>query len=93
MPTKKFPEFEKILQYIDIEKESIILGDFNCDLISKDTNDRNLMELNFITSMYQYKQLIQEPTRVTKNTKSLIDHFFTNKLKNCNYRSFENNCQ
>ena len=32
--------------------------------------------------MYQYKQLIQEPTRVTKNTKSLIDHFFTNKREN-----------
>ena len=29
--------------------------------------------------MYQYKQLIQEPTRVTRNTKSLIDHFFKNK--------------
>ena len=29
--------------------------------------------------MYQYKQLIQEPTRVTRNTKNLIDHFFTNK--------------
>jgi hypothetical protein len=29
--------------------------------------------------MYQYKQLIQEPTRVARNTKSLIDHLFTNK--------------
>jgi hypothetical protein len=32
--------------------------------------------------MYQYKQLIQEPTRVTRNTKSLIDHLFTNKPEN-----------
>ena len=79
-PIEKFQEFEKPLQYIDLEdKESIILGDLNCDLISKDTNDCNSNELNFITNMYQYKQLIQEPTRVTRNTKSFIDHFFTNK--------------
>jgi hypothetical protein len=32
--------------------------------------------------MYQYKQLIQELTRVTRNTKSLIDHLFTNKPEN-----------
>jgi hypothetical protein len=32
--------------------------------------------------MYQYKQLIQEPTRVTRNTKSLHDHLFTNKPEN-----------
>ena len=32
--------------------------------------------------MYQYKELIQEPNRVTRNTKSLIDHFFTNKPEN-----------
>ena len=31
--------------------------------------------------MYQYKQLIQEPTRVTTKTKSL-GHFFKNKLEN-----------
>ena len=60
-PIEKFQEFEKILQYIDLEeKESIILGDFNCDLISEGTNDHNSIELSF---------------RVTKNTKSLIDHF------------------
>jgi hypothetical protein len=32
-PIEKFQEFEKLLQYIDLEdKESIILGDLNCDL-------------------------------------------------------------
>jgi hypothetical protein len=38
------------------------LGDLNCDLIPEFTNDSNTNELNFVTNMYQYKQLIQEPT-------------------------------
>jgi hypothetical protein len=46
------------------------------------TNDCNTSEFNFVTNMYQYKQFIQEPTRVTRNTKSLIDHLFTNKPEN-----------
>ena len=81
IPIEKFQEFEKLLQYIDLEdKESIILGD--CDLIPEFTNDCNTNKLNFVTNMYQYKQLIQEPTRITRNTKSLIDHLFTNKPEN-----------
>ena len=38
--------------------------------------------------MYQCKQLIQEPTRVTTKTNSLIDHFFTNKPENIVVRKF-----
>ena len=69
-PVESFQEFEKLLQHIDLEdKESIILGDLNCNLISKDTNDCNTNELKFVTNMCQYKQLIQEPTRVTTKTK------------------------
>ena len=51
-------------------------------LIPENTNDCNTNELKFVTNMYQYKQLIQEPTRVTTKTKSLIDNFFTNKPEN-----------
>jgi hypothetical protein len=81
--TNSIHEFEKLLQYIDLEdKESIILADLNCDLIPEFTNDCNTDELNFVSNMYQYKQLIQEPTRETRNTKSLIDHRFTNKPEN-----------
>ena len=33
-PVESFQEFEKLLQHIDLEdKESIILGDLNCNLI------------------------------------------------------------
>ena len=55
---------------------SEVVGDLNCNLIPEDKNDCNTNELKFVTNMYQYKQLIQEPTRVTIKTKSLIDHFF-----------------
>ena len=54
------------------EKESIILGDFNY----------NVLEINKIphtskpTSLYdeyQYTQLVKQPTRTTSSTKTLID--------------------
>ena len=62
---EKFQEFEKLLQYIDLEdKESIILGDLNCDLISEFTNDSNTNELKFVTNMYQYKQLQLESQEI-----------------------------
>ena len=69
--------FENCLKLIDNEdKESIILGDINCDLL--DNNPTSLIsELKFITNLYQYEQLIKEPTRITKDTSTLIDHFYT----------------
>ena len=70
-------KFENCLKLIDNEdKESIILGDINCDLL--DNNPTSLIsELKFITNLYQYEQLIKEPTRITKDTSTLIDHFYT----------------
>jgi exonuclease III len=67
-------KFESCLKLIvNEDKESIILGDINCDLL--DNNPTSLVsELKFITNLYQ---LIKEPTRVTKDTSSLIDHFYT----------------
>ena len=35
--------------------------------------------MDFITKLYQYEQLIKDPTRVTKDSASLIDHFYTTK--------------
>ncbi len=65
-PIELLTKFENVLQLIDIEeKESIILGDINCDLLQKDL-DHKTKELNFITNLYQYKQLIDEPTRDCK---------------------------
>ena len=68
----KLKEFEKLLQDIDHEdKESIKLGDINID-ISKDSFDTNSAELKFITDLFEYDQKINEPTRVTNATRTLI---------------------
>ena len=63
------------------EKESIILGDVNCDILENNRNDHSTNELNFITSLYQHNQLITDPTRETIHSKTLIDHFYSNKRK------------
>ena len=54
------------------------MGEINID-ISKDSFDTNSAELKFITDLFQYDQKINEPTRVTKDTRTLIDHFYSNK--------------
>ncbi len=48
------------------DKETIFLGDFNVDLIKHETN------LKYLHEVYQFEQLISEPTRVVKNTSTLI---------------------
>ena len=60
------------------DKESIIMGDTNCNLLSQ-TFDHKAEHLKFITETYQYIQLIDQPTRITSSTRTLIDHIFTNK--------------
>ena len=65
-----------MLQLIDNDNiESIILGDVNYDL--SESVSPQALELKFITDLYQYDQLISEPTRVSKDTRTLIDHFYT----------------
>ena len=76
-----FNKFENILRLIDIgEEKSIIVGDLNCDLLNKSQEDTN--EPNFIINLYQYDQLIDEPRRETTCSKSLTDHFYSNRKQN-----------
>ena len=64
------------------EKESIILGHVKCDILENNRVDHSTNELNFITSLYQYKQLINDPTRETIHSKTLIGHLYSNKKEN-----------
>ena len=71
-------KFENTQQLLDTDnKESIILGDVDCDLLMNDTKNPITTELNFIIRFYQYKQVIIEATREMNVCKSLIDHFHT----------------
>ena len=57
--------------------ESNITGDLNCDLLAFTPNN-GTKHLNEFCESYQCTQLINEPTRITSNSKSLIDLFLTN---------------
>ena len=75
---RKQQTLASVLAKIEAENaESNILGDINCDMIAVTpaNETRHLIEL---CELFQYTQLIKEPTRVTSSTKSLIDLFLTN---------------
>ena len=75
-----FDHFEKLIKDIDNEnKEMYILGDLNCDLLRPD-KDYNIptKKIKSLYDLYQLSQLIDEATRVTMTTTSLIDHMVTN---------------
>ena len=69
--------FEKTIKMIDDEdKEFHILGDLNCNILT-DTINQPTKKLREMLETYQLSQLITEPTRVTANSCTLIDHYIT----------------
>ena len=50
-------------------KETIIMGDINCDLL----NNGDQKEIKYILKGSGMKQIIKSPTRITQTTKTLID--------------------
>ena len=54
----------------------ILLGDINCDTNSNDP-DKNTRKLVDVCATFQMTQLINKPTRITDNTKTTIDHIWT----------------
>ena len=75
-----FDHFEKLIKAIDHEnKEVFILGDLNCNMLKADS-DSNIptKKIKSLYELYQLTQLINEATRVTMTTTSLIDHILTN---------------
>ena len=73
-----FEALEAIVRIIDVEsKEQIILGDLNCNYLS-DRNNMHQSQLKQLSSIYQFQQLINEPTRITPNSRTLIDIILSN---------------
>jgi len=60
---------------IDHEERITICGDFNINLLTKSTYSNRIISV--IQSM-GLKQIISDPTRVTENSKTLIDYVITN---------------
>ena len=79
-PVEYFNELDKLLNSIDHDaedKETIYLGDTNCDMLDCTNNDtKNLMRL---LTKFNLVQLIKSPTSTTATTKTVIDHIITNR--------------
>ena len=56
------------------------MGDINCDIL-KPQLDSHSRELEFLSSLYQFDQIINCPTRVTKTSAIAIDLIFTNRAE------------
>ena len=66
-------------------KEIILLGDTSCDLTTKQANQPIANDTTHVTSLHElfsFNQLIKEPTRVTLDTSSIIDHTATTGARN-----------
>ena len=80
-----FNDFESFPQDCEtMDYELYVMEDLNCNT-DKFSPDHNTRKLLFLTALYQLEQLINEPTRVTKTSASLIDLVFTNKRKNISH--------
>ena len=77
-PAHFFVQFEKMVGSLDGENlEFFILGDLNVNL-DQSIESSNKNTLNEIFDIYGLDRLIQEPTRVTESSSSLIDLCLTN---------------
>ena len=66
-------EFINLMDRVNDENKNIlILGDFNIDLKHKQ------IQWISVTSLFNLKQLVNQPTRVTDKTSTMIDHIYTN---------------
>ena len=75
--TDHLNKIDSLIASIDTEnKESIIIGDTNCDFI-KSTN--HTTRLKRIIKNHRLTQLIKDLTRTIDSTATLMDHIITNK--------------
>ena len=76
-----FAEIQEILAFITTKYPHVILmGDFNIDLLKNDRPSNFFREV--IMQPFDLHQIIVEPTRITENTATSINHFLvTNNLK------------
>ena len=75
MSTSRDVQYMKSLEPDDTE--IIFMGDLNCDLFK--TNDNDTKHIKRIYNIFKLRQMINQPTRVTGDTKTLIDHMATNR--------------
>ena len=60
------------------DKEVIILGDFNCDLLPTRSVNAECKQLKSLLKFMNFNQLIKQPTRINQTTATLLDLIATN---------------
>ena len=71
-PVEVFSKIEKLIDLVDNKnKEIYIFGDLNCNMLEPTL--LSTKKLNKILELYQMQQLINNLTRVTEFTQSLLD--------------------
>ena len=60
---------------LDMDGEVVVVGDFNCDLSSNNLDSKTQMLISTMEGSL-LTQLIDSPTRVTMNSRTLIDHIY-----------------
>ena len=79
-----FNKFETILLKVDTEdKELIILGDFNIDLMS----DKIPLKWTHLINIINMSQIVSDPTKVTKTSSTLVEHVYSNQPENIDFIS------
>ena len=78
--TEKLSEIIQILDK-DSNKNILLMGDANIDLIQHDTNAHVQNYFN-VVSQNGYIPTISRPTRITEHSMTLIDHIFSNSMSN-----------
>ena len=77
-PDKFYNYISNTLQIIDNEKKMCyIMGDFNLNLLNKDTHNKTADFLEILFS-HSYLPMINRPTRVRTESAILIDNIFSN---------------
>ena len=75
-----------ILKLLNKNKILILCGDWNIDLLREDNDKKDLMDLLL---RYNLVNTVKSPTRITPNTKTLLDVIVINKstLRNASHNS------
>ncbi|XP_031331265.1 uncharacterized protein LOC116181009 isoform X1 [Photinus pyralis] len=68
-----------VVSVLPITDEIVCLGDFNINMLN--LNNRDTLKYTTMIDFFSLKQIIQEPTRVTRTTSTLIDHILVSEGK------------
>ena len=77
-PSDWLNSVENLLVYLTVYWDGMLMltGDINIDLLRP--SDHLTKRYQGILDMFELTQIVKRPTRVTRTSKTLIDHFITN---------------